>query len=121
MIGFIRNRRRSLIGAQRRCASQHVLFLQTECPGQKDVNGITHKLAHVWRWWLSLIFASRLDLQLVGTYGTLVSEIMAHSPPLSFIVSCIDTDRETTADEEDILLVLGDRVHRIRLRMPALS
>jgi len=82
-----------------------------------------YKLAQVCRRWRYLILLSpvRLGLHLVCTYDTPVADMLEHSPPLPIIVNYLDEDRETTAgDEEAILLALQyhDRVRRIGLRMP---
>jgi hypothetical protein len=85
-----------------------------------------YKLAQVCRQWRYLILASpsQLDLQLVCTYGTPVADMLAHSPPLPLIIFYLDTDIQTTAEDENgILLSLEhrDRVRRIGLSMPASS
>jgi len=64
---------------------------------------------------------SHLDLCLLCTYGTLVTYMLAYSPPLPLIIDHLDESHDiTTRDEEDILLALQhhDRVRRIRLQMP---
>ncbi|KAI0249048.1 hypothetical protein BJV78DRAFT_1156085 [Lactifluus subvellereus] len=83
-----------------------------------------YKLAQVCQRWRYLILASpsRLDLQLVCTYGTPVADMLAHSPPLPLTINYENDGRETTVeDEEGILLALQhrDRVRRIRLILPA--
>jgi len=83
-----------------------------------------YKLAQVCRRWRYLILLSpvRLGLHLVCTYDTPVADMLEHSPPLPIIVNYLDEDRETTAgDEEAILLALQyrDRVRRIGIKMPA--
>jgi hypothetical protein len=85
-----------------------------------------YKLAQVCRQWRYLILASpsQLDLRLVCTYGTPVADMLAYSPPLPLIIYYLDIDFQTTAEDEDgILLALEhrDRVCRIGLSMPASS
>jgi hypothetical protein len=83
-----------------------------------------YKLAQVSRKWRYLILASpiRLDIHLLCTYGVLVADMLAHSPPLPLTIWYTNCDREMTAkDEDDVLLALShrDRVHRIALCMQA--
>ena len=84
-----------------------------------------YKLVQVCRRWRYLMLgsASHLDLCLLCTYGTPVTDMLAHSPPLPLIIDYFDFDEShdiTTRDEENILLALQhhDRVRRIRLQMP---
>ena len=86
------------------------------------------KLTHVCQRWRNLILgaASYLGLCLVCTYGTPVSDMLAHSPPLPLIIDYYedDDDADTTAeDEEAIVLALEqrDRVRRIRFKIPVLK
>ena len=81
-----------------------------------------YKLAQVCRRWRYLILqsVSHLDICLLCTYGTPVTDMLAHSPPLPLIIDYLDKGPDITAKEEDILLALQhrDRVRRISLRMP---
>jgi hypothetical protein len=84
------------------------------------------KLAHVCRRWRSVILrsASYLGISLVGTYGTSVANMLAHSPPLPLVVDYSERNHDvTTEDEEGAILALKhrDRVRRVRLRMPVTS
>jgi len=81
-----------------------------------------YKLAQVCQRWRYLILgsASYLQLCLVCTYGTPVSDMLAHSPPLPLILDYIDESRVITTEEENgILFALRhrDRVRRIRFLM----
>ncbi|KAI0245833.1 hypothetical protein BJV78DRAFT_233416 [Lactifluus subvellereus] len=74
--------------------------------------------------WRYLILASplRLDLHLLCTKGVPIANMLAHSPPLPLTIYFHDNDRETSAeDEEGILLALrhSDRVHHIGLYLPS--
>jgi hypothetical protein len=87
-----------------------------------------YKLAQVCRRWRSIIFASpsRLDLHLLCTYGTPVADMLTHSPPLPLTIDYYHKSFVTTVtakDEKGILLALQhrDRVHHIRLVLPASS
>jgi len=82
-----------------------------------------HKLTHVCRRWRYLILgsASHLGLSLLCTYGTPVTDMLAHSPPFPLVIDHVDRSRPITAeDEEQIMLALQhhDRVRRIRLLVP---
>ena len=83
-----------------------------------------YKLAHVCQRWRNVLFwsASHLDLCLVCTYGTPVADMLAHSPLLPLVMDYFNRDWETTAeDEEGIILALEqhDRLRRVRFLMPA--
>ena len=83
-----------------------------------------YKLTHVCRRWRYLILgsASHLGLSLLCTYGTPVSDMLAHSPPFPLVIDLVDQNRSIPAeDEEQIMLTLQhrDRVRRIRLLVPA--
>ena len=85
-----------------------------------------YKFAHVCRRWRYLVLesASHLDLCLVCTYNTPVTDMLAYSPTLPLVVDYGDEDREvTTQDENGILLALHRRrrVRHIRLCMPSSS
>lgn len=88
-----------------------------------------------WRWWykpaqicgrwrrIILGSASYLGLCLVCANGTLVTDMLAHSPPFPLIINFIHElhDRDVTAeDEEGIVLALQqyNRVRHIHLRVP---
>ncbi|KAH9961875.1 hypothetical protein BJV74DRAFT_346686 [Russula compacta] len=91
--------------------------------GEWDRERWWYKLTHVCRRWRYLVLgsASYLGLGLLCTYRTPVADMLAHSPPLPLIISCIDEDRDiTTEDEEGIIAALQhrDRVCRIRLWVP---
>ena len=78
------------------------------------------KVCRRWRY-LILASATHLQLRLLCAYGTLVAEMLAHSPPLPLIIDHLDKDHNiTTEDEEGIALALQrrDRVCRIRIEMP---
>jgi hypothetical protein len=80
-----------------------------------------YKLTHVCQLWRSIILASpsMLDLHLVCTYGTPVADMLTYSPPLPLTIYFWNKYRETTAeDEEGILLALQ---HRDRVRCVMLS
>jgi hypothetical protein len=82
-----------------------------------------YKLTHVCRLWRNLILGSpsRLDLNLLCTYGVPVADMLAHSPPLPLTMYYEGGDREITADDESgILLALSqrNRVRRISFSMP---
>jgi hypothetical protein len=75
-----------------------------------------YKLAHVCRLWRNLILASpsRLDLNLLCTYGVPVADMLAFSPLLPLTIYYEGGDRRITAeDESGILLALS---HRERVR-----
>jgi hypothetical protein len=85
-----------------------------------------YRLIHVCRIWRQLILASptRLDLHLVCTYGTPITTMLAHSPPLPLIVYFPGRlGNATGRDEDDVLFALQhrERVHSIHLRAPATS
>ena len=85
-----------------------------------------YKLAHVCRKWRDLVLASapHMGLSIVCSYGTLVADILAHSPSLPLIIDYGDEHREVTlGDELGILCALRNhlQVRRIRLCMPASS
>ena len=93
--------------------------------GRWDRERWWYKLVQVCRRWRYLMLgsASHLDLCLLCTYDTPVTDMLAHSPPLPLIIDYFDFDEShdiTTRDEENILLALQhhDRVRRIRLQMP---
>ena len=81
-----------------------------------------HTIAHVCQRWRNLILgsASYFDLCIVCTYGTPVSDMLAHSPPLPLVIDYLDQHHVTAEDEERTILALNqrDRVRRIRLWMP---
>ncbi len=81
-----------------------------------------YKLVHVCQRWRNLIFgsASYLGLTLVCTNGTLVANMLAHSPPLPLTVDYSDEDGITAEDEDAIMLALEqrDRVRHLRLFFP---
>jgi len=82
-----------------------------------------YKLVQVCRRWRYLIFAStsHLGLHLHCTYGTPVTDMLAHSPPLPLVIDYPDEDRDTTAEDRDAVLFAlqhRDRVRRIRVLMP---
>ena len=78
-----------------------------------------YKLTHVCRRWQYLVFASasHLGLCLVFTHCTPVADMLAHSPPLPFIINY--QSRETEDEVEGIILALQhrDRVRRISLEI----
>src|SRR5712671_3623455 len=81
-----------------------------------------YKLTHVCQRWRSLILgsASHLDLCLLCTYRTPVTDMLAHSPPLPILIDHLEEYCKTPANSEDeagILIALQqrDRVRRIRL------
>ena len=81
-----------------------------------------YNLAQVCQKWRYLVFesASYLDICLFCSYGTLVAEMLTHSPPLPLVIDYSCEDRDVVAqDEEGILLALQRRlqVRRIRLWM----
>ena len=63
--------------------------------------------------------ASYLGISIVRTNGTPIADMLAHSPPLPFIIDYQD-DGITVEDEEGAILALKqyDRVRRVRLLMP---
>ena len=74
-----------------------------------------YQLVHVCQRWRNLILgsASYLRLSLVCTNGTLVENVLAHSPHLPLTVDYMDRDGITAEDEEGFLLALKQR-HRVR-------
>jgi hypothetical protein len=85
-----------------------------------------YKLAHVCQKWRDLVLASapHMGLSIVCSYGTLVADILAHSPSLPLIIDYGNEHREVTlGDELGILCALRNhlQVRRIRLCMPASS
>ena len=82
-----------------------------------------YKPAHVCQRWRNIILGSSfyLDVSLVCTNGTLVADMLAHSPPLSLVVDYLQEYRDITAEDEDgIILALKQR-DRIRLQMSSTS
>ena len=82
-----------------------------------------YKIVQVCRRWRYLIFASasHLGLNLLCTYGTPVTDMLAHSPPLPLVIDYVDEDRDiTTADKDGLVFALQhcNRVRRIRVLMP---
>ena len=82
-----------------------------------------YRLAHVCRRWRSIILgsASYLDICLVCTSGTPVSDLLAHSPPLPLVIDCFGEYHDITPEDEErtiLALTQRDRVRRVRLRMP---
>ena len=78
-----------------------------------------YTLAHVCQGWRKIILrsATYLGLSLACSYGTPVADMLANSPPLPLVVGYYKNDRELTADEEGIIIVLKQhgRVRRLRL------
>ena len=118
----------------------HVFYLYRPFLLGEDKGGNTHlrggetwvrgrwwyKLAQVCQRWRNLIFgsASYLGLSLVCARGTPITDMLAHSPPLPLVVDFFDDNFDITAeDEEAVILALNqrDRVHRVRLCIPASS
>lgn len=94
--------------------------------GEWDRERWWYKLARVCRRWRCLILASTsyLGLNLLCTFGTPVTDMLAHSPHLPLVLDYLINDFDTNIaaeDEERIMLALRlrDRVRRIRLRMSA--
>ena len=86
-----------------------------------------YRLTHVCQRWRNLILgsASYLGLCLVCTYGTPVTDMLAHSPPVPLVIDClpVGAGRDISAKDQDAtILALGqrDRVRRVRLSIPAL-
>ncbi len=83
-----------------------------------------YRLAHVCQRWRNLILgsASYLGLCLVCTYGTPVTDMLAHSPPLPLVIDYFGHNINAE-DEEAITLALEqrDRVRRIRFHIPVLQ
>jgi hypothetical protein len=86
-----------------------------------------YKLAHVCRRWRNIVLGSAayLDVSLVCTNGTPVTDMLANSPPLPLVIDYyLDEDDDITGeDEEGAILALKqyDRVRRVRLDMPPTS
>ena len=105
----------------------HVFYLYR--PLFRDEDGIAdwkyngrwwYALVHVCQRWRNIIFGSAtyLGLSLHCTFGTPVSDMLAHSPPLPLVVGYFrDSFELTTEDEEGVVLALKqhDRVCRVRL------
>jgi hypothetical protein len=77
-----------------------------------------YKLAHVCQRWRNLILGSSsyLDLCLVCTHGTPVSEMLVHSPPLPLVIEYNYEDPDIAAeDEEGFMLAfqMRDRLFRL--------
>jgi hypothetical protein len=72
-----------------------------------------YKLAHVCQRWRNLILglASYLHISLVCTNGTLVANMLAHSPPFPLTVEYAGNDGITAEDEEGKILALRQRDH----------
>src|SRR6266702_4021630 len=84
------------------------------------------KLIHVCQAWRHLILASptSLNLHLLCTYGTPVTTMLAHFPPLPLIVYYPGGLEDAAGkDEEDVLFLLQhrERVRRIHVGAPAAS
>ncbi|KAH9049825.1 hypothetical protein EDB83DRAFT_1389510 [Lactarius deliciosus] len=84
------------------------------------------KLIHVCQTWRYLILASptSLDLHLVCTYGTPVTAMLTHSPPLPLIIYYPGGLADAAGkEEEDVLFLLQqrERVGRIDIGAPAES
>ncbi|KAH8976726.1 hypothetical protein EDB86DRAFT_1545752 [Lactarius hatsudake] len=83
------------------------------------------KLIHVCQTWRHLILASptSLDLHLVCTYGTPVTTMLTHSPPLPLIIYYPGGLGDAAGKEEDVLFLLQhrERVRRIHIEAPATS
>jgi hypothetical protein len=82
-----------------------------------------YKVVQVCRRWRYLILdsASHLRLSLVCAPGTLVTDMLAHSPPLPLIIDYLDENDDIDAkDEEGLIYALQqrDRVRRIRILKP---
>src|SRR5258708_1973516 len=86
-------------------------------------------LVHVCQRWRNLILGSTsyLGLYLVCTSGTLVADMLEHSPPLPLIIDYDEQDDDIPAeDEKGIFLSLEQRdrvrhIRRLRLRTPILQ
>ncbi|KAH8980111.1 hypothetical protein EDB92DRAFT_1954296 [Lactarius akahatsu] len=84
------------------------------------------KLIHVCQTWRHLILASptSLDLHLVCTYGTPVTTMLTHSPPLPLIIYYPGGLGDAAGkEEEDVLFLLQhrERVRRIHIEAPTTS
>ena len=84
---------------------------------------VVYRIAQVCRRWRCLVLgsASHLDLCLVCTYSTHVSDMLARSPPLPLVIGHVEKPRDITGKDKDgIIFALQhrDRVRRIRLQIP---
>ena len=83
-----------------------------------------YQLVHVCQRWRDLIFrsASHLDLCLVCTFGTPITDMLANSPPFPLIIDYPGQDHPIAAEcENEIIFALEqhhERVRRIRLFVP---
>jgi hypothetical protein len=75
-----------------------------------------YKPAQVCRQWRHLILASpsHLNLHLICTYGVPVADMLACSPPLPVTIYYWDKDRETTAEDEEGILLALRQCSRVR-------
>jgi hypothetical protein len=75
-----------------------------------------YTLAHVCRKWRFHVLSSpsRLGLSLVCSYGTPVTDMLAHSPPLPLVIDYVDEDRKTTTEDEGGILLALQHRHRVR-------
>ena len=85
-----------------------------------------YQLAHICQRWRNLILrsASYLDLCLVCTFGTPITDMLAHSPPLPLIIYYHHENRKIAPEDEgEIIFALEqrERVRRIRLCLPILN
>ena len=81
-----------------------------------------YNLAHVCQRWRKVILgsASYLDLSLVCTRGTLVADMLAHSPPLPLIIDFVEGPDDFAAEDEEgtiFALKQRDRIYRVRFRL----
>jgi hypothetical protein len=78
-----------------------------------------YTLAHVCQRWRNIVLGSAtyLGLSLHCTYGTPVTDVLRHSPPLPLVVNYFKEGYGLTRDEEGIILALKQhsRVRRVRL------
>ena len=74
-----------------------------------------YQLAHVCQRWRNLLLgsASYLRLSLVCTNGTPVENMLSHSPPLPLTVD-YGSVYDTTAEDEDAILLALEQRHRVR-------
>ena len=81
-----------------------------------------HRLTHVCREWRHLILShpSHLNLHLVCTYATPITDLLALSLPFPLVVNYPNKNEITTEDEENLLVALQhrNRVYRISLATP---
>ncbi|KAF8489506.1 hypothetical protein F5888DRAFT_1721769 [Russula emetica] len=89
-----------------------------------DLERWWYKLAHVCQRWRKLILGSSsyLGVCLVCSKGTLVADMLAHSPPLPLVIDYFHESEYSdiaAEDEEGLTFALEqrDRIRRIRLRM----